>query len=61
VNQNISERMTATGAYDAQNRLKTVERLTGTTVAQTSTVTYDTLGNVVTKSSITGTYNYTQI
>jgi hypothetical protein len=41
--------------------LKTVERLTGTTVAQTSSMTYDTLGNVVTKSSITGTYNYTQI
>jgi RHS repeat-associated protein len=59
-NQNISERMTAAGAYDAQNRLKTVERLTGTTVAQTSSMTYDTLGNVVTKSSITGTYNYTQ-
>ena len=60
VNQNISERMTATGAYDAQNRLKTVERLTGTTVAQTKTMTYDTLGDIVTKSDITGTYNYTQ-
>ncbi len=60
VNQNISERMTVAGAYDAQNRLKTVERLTGTTVAQTKNVTYDPLGNIVTKSDITGSYNYTQ-
>jgi hypothetical protein len=43
--------MTATGAYDAQNRLKTVERLTGTTVAQTKTMTYDTLGSTSTTFS----------
>lgn len=64
VNAGIGERLTAAGAYDAQNRLTSVQRVVHTAnhtsgaVQATTNFTYNALGNVLTKGGITGTYDY---
>jgi RHS repeat-associated protein len=63
-NAGVGERLTAAGAYDAQNRLTSVQRIAHTAdhtsgaVQATTSFTYNALGNLLTKGGITGTYNY---
>ena len=63
-NQGVGERLTAAGAYDAQNRLTSVQRVAHTAdhtsgaVQATTNFTYNALGNILTKGGIAGTYNY---